>query len=368
MNITSGIISRPVKGCVYGVEGIGKSTFASKWPDPLFFDLDGGTSRLDVKRVTDIRSWPQLMECVKEVYQTPSLCKTLVIDTADAAERLCIEYICGKYNKKGIEDFGYGSGYTYLVEEFSRFLVLLETCIAQGINVCILAHAVLKTVTLPDEMGQYDHWELKLSSKTTNKVAPLVKEWADLLLFANYETILVTDDTSKKQKAQGGRRMMWTSHTTFADAKNRFDLPEKLPFDYNYIAKCIPESAEAPMPTPAEPKEDHRLVAPTVSKMEIVKNEPKTASEASEEVKPVMTQEKDETPQETQGSPLLAKVYALMEQSHITEDMVTEAVSRKGYFPKGMKIADYPDDFIDGVLIGAWPQIKMFIDTEMTPF
>lgn len=58
MNIMKGIISRPVKGCVYGVEGIGKSTFAGKWPDPLFLDLDGGTSRLDVKRVGDIKSWP----------------------------------------------------------------------------------------------------------------------------------------------------------------------------------------------------------------------------------------------------------------------------------------------------------------------
>ena len=53
LNVTSGIVARPVKCCVYGVEGIGKSTFASQFPDPLFFDLDGGTSRLDVKRVTD---------------------------------------------------------------------------------------------------------------------------------------------------------------------------------------------------------------------------------------------------------------------------------------------------------------------------
>ena len=64
MNITKGIISRPVKAVIYGVEGIGKSTFASKFPDPLFFDLDRGSSRLDVKRVTDIQSWPQLNESI----------------------------------------------------------------------------------------------------------------------------------------------------------------------------------------------------------------------------------------------------------------------------------------------------------------
>ncbi|MDU7517019.1 MAG: ATP-binding protein, partial [Varibaculum cambriense] len=182
MNITKGIISKPVKVCVYGVEGIGKTTFASQFPAPLFFDLDKGSAQLDVSRVTDITSWPLLMSNIKEVYDNPTICKTLVIDTADAAERMCIDYICGKFNKKGIEDFGYGAGYTYLVEEFARFLVHLDACIGQGINVVVLAHAVLKTVTLPEEMGTYDHWELKLSSKTTNKVAPLVKEWADLLL------------------------------------------------------------------------------------------------------------------------------------------------------------------------------------------
>lgn len=120
LNVTSGIVARPVKCCVYGVEGIGKSTFASQFPDPLFFDLDGGTSRLDVKRVTDIQSWPQLMQSIEEVWKNLGTCRTLVIDTADAAERLCIGYLCGKHGKKGIEDFSYGSGYAYLVEEFAR--------------------------------------------------------------------------------------------------------------------------------------------------------------------------------------------------------------------------------------------------------
>lgn len=350
LNVTSGIIARPVKCCVYGVEGIGKSTFASQFPDPLFFDLDGGTSRLNVKRVGDIKSWPQLMESVKFIYENPSTCRTIVIDTADAAERLCIEYICGKFGKKGIEDFGYGNGYTYLVEEFSRFLVLLETCITQGINVCILAHAVLKTVTLPDEMGQYDHWELKLSSKTTNKVAPLVKEWADLLLFSNYETILVTDDKSKKQKAMGGRRMMWTSHTTFADAKNRFGLPDKLPFEYAQIAKCIPNGA-APEPVP-EPEP-----APAA------KQEP----EPPKPVTPAALAPKKPAPQ-TKHEALLGKVRALMAQAEMPERTVTESIAKKGYFPKDMPIDEYPDDFIEGVLIGAWDQIVKFIEDERIPF
>lgn len=349
MNITKGIISKPVKVCVYGVEGIGKTTFASHFPEPLFFDLDKGSAQLDVSRVTDITSWPLLMSNIKEVYDNPTICKTLVIDTADAAERMCIDYICGKFNKKGIEDFGYGAGYTYLVEEFARFLVQLDACIGQGINVVVLAHAVLKTVTLPEEMGTYDHWELKLSSKTTNKVAPLVKEWADLLLFANYKTILIEDGTRKK--AAGGKRIIYTTHTTFADAKNRFSLAEELPFDYNEIARLIPNGA-APGVKPMQEKKQEAKQK-TVKKLE-----PESTAPIK---KPTVQIQDTAAPATSTVNATLQKVYDLMKQENITEEQIRKAVAMKGYFPEDMPMKDYPADFIDGVLIGAWEQIKTFI-------
>lgn len=349
MNITKGIISKPVKVCVYGVEGIGKTTFASQFPAPLFFDLDKGSAQLDVSRVTDITSWPLLMSNIKEVYDNPTICKTLVIDTADAAERMCIDYICGKFNKKGIEDFGYGAGYTYLVEEFARFLVQLDACIGQGVNVVVLAHAVLKTVTLPEEMGTYDHWELKLSSKTTNKVAPLVKEWADLLLFANYKTILIEDGTRKK--AAGGKRIMYTMHTTFADAKNRFSLAEELPFDYNEIARLIPNGTAPGIKHMQEKKQDAKQK--TVKKSE---PEPTVPIQA-----PGVPIQDTAAPATSTVNATLQKVYDLMKQEHITEEQIRKAVAMKGYFPEDMPMKDYPSDFIDGVLIGAWEQIKTFI-------
>lgn len=349
MNITKGIISKPVKVCVYGVEGIGKTTFASQFPEPLFFDLDKGSTQLDVSRVTDITSWPLLMSNIKEIYDNPTICKTLVIDTADAAERMCIDYICGKFNKKGIEDFGYGAGYTYLTEEFARFLVQLDACIGQGINVVVLAHAVLKTVTLLEEMGTYDHWELKLSSKTTNKVAPLVKEWADLLLFANYKTILIDDGTRKK--AAGGKRIMYTTHTTFADAKNRFSLTEELPFDYNEIAQLIPNGT-APGINPIQEKKQE------AKQKTVKKSEPESTVPIK---KPTVQIQDTAAPATSTVNATLQKVYDLMKQENITEEQIRKAVAMKGYFPEDMPMKDYPSDFIDGVLIGAWEQIKTFV-------
>ena len=48
MDITSGKIESAQKVIIYGPEGIGKSTFASKFPSPLFSDTEGSTKHMDV--------------------------------------------------------------------------------------------------------------------------------------------------------------------------------------------------------------------------------------------------------------------------------------------------------------------------------
>lgn len=322
LNITKGVQPKPLKVCLYGVEGIGKTTFASQFPDPLFVDLDKGSTWLDVARV-HAGSWKELIEIVKTVY-TEKPCKTLVIDTADAAERLCIKHICGEQGKKGIEDFGYGAGYTYLAEEFSFLLVQLETVILSGINVVLLAHATMKRVSKPDDMGEYDHWELKLNTKTTNKVAPLVKEWADLLLFADYKTILITD--GNKKKATGGERIMYTTHTPFADAKNRFGLPDELPFRFDSIGYLL----------------ENKL-----------KPKAKAKSKAKEKSDPAPETEEINLP--------LEALKKLMERDGVTEAEIRKAVCEQEYFPETTPIDEYPAEFIDNNLIENWEALKSYI-------
>lgn len=66
--------------------------------------------------------------------------------------------------------------------------------------------------------------------------------------------------------------------------------------------------------------------------------------------------------QESSGIP---KALAdLMTANSITEEQIRAAVASKGYFPADMPIKDYPKEFIEGVLIGAWEQVKAMI-TEM---
>ena len=108
MEIIKGKIPGAKKVVVYGPEGIGKSTFASMFPDPLFIDTEGSTKDMDVARTPTPSSWMMLMEQVMEVRRTPGLCRTLVIDTADWAEMLCITQICDKNHKGSTSDMERG--------------------------------------------------------------------------------------------------------------------------------------------------------------------------------------------------------------------------------------------------------------------
>lgn len=241
MEIISGKIDSAQKVCIYGPEGIGKSSFAARFPNPLFIDTEGSTNNMDVRRLPRPTSWEMLLEEVGYVKCNPSVCKTLVIDTADWAEQLCISHVCAKAKKSGIEDFGYGKGYTYVMEEFGKLINLLTEVLEKNIHIVVTAHAKMRKFEQPDEIGSYDRWEMKL----TKLVAPVLKEWADMLLFANYKTTVVaTDDKGTKHKAQGGKRVMYTSHHPCWDGKNRHNLAPELPFGFEEVAHCFKDFSE----------------------------------------------------------------------------------------------------------------------------
>lgn len=348
MDIIRGKLPGALKVVVYGPEGIGKSTFASQFPSPLFIDTEGSTRHMDVARTPKPTSWPMLLGLVDEVIRDPSLCRTLVVDTMDWAELMCTQNVCDKYQKKSIEEFGYGKGYTYLSEEFGRLLNQLSEVVERGVHVVVTAHAKMRKFEQPDELGAYDRWEMKLSAKN----APLVKEWADMVLFASYKTYAVKTE-SGKVKGQGGERRMYTAHHPCWDAKNRFGLAPELPFDFSGISSVIGETPSISEPAPQnEPKPVNFPVNPP------------------QEVEGISTLARDDglVPDIPDGIP--QALTDLMRANNVTATDIQTAVSAKGYFPLGMEITDYPKDFIDGCLIGAWDQVYQVIlqEREKIPF
>ena len=375
MKITKGKRARAQKVVIYGTEGIGKSSLASQFPEPLFIDTEGSTDNMDVARLDKPTSWIMLNNQIAFVKANPTVCKTLVIDTIDWAESLCVDNLCAMHGKKGIEDFGYGNGYVYAKEEMGRFLNKLQDLIEIGINVVLTAHAQIRKFELPDEMGSYDKYELKLGKKTSSQTAPLVKEWADLLLFCNYKTYLISQEKSTKKKAQGNQRVMYTEHNPAWDAKNRHGLPSELPLDYASIAHIFKteEKEEVKKTVQTEfkdekkeqlqfeqPKYNGDLEAPKIEKTQ----EEKIMDNFGDIVKEV-----ENTPVEELVDPFISKpdyipqpLWDLMQQDNITEDDIKLVTESKGYFPKGTPMSVYNEQgYLTGYIIPKWEGLKQLL-------
>ena len=252
LKVTTGKVSGgAVRAVIYGTEGIGKSTLAAQIPGAVFLDYEDGSAQVDCTRAV-IKDWRAGEAAVASLIADPQGFKAVVIDTADWCEKALIETMLGRKGFKSIEDYGFGKGYKAVEEEFSRFLATLDGLIARGIHVVFLAHSTVKRVSPPDQTDGFDRYELKL----TKQVSPLLKEWADMVLFINYK-IQVVEGTDGKLKAQGGKeRIIFTTHSPAWDAKNRFGLADELPMKFDNIARVFATGAvtnSAPTGTVSKP-------------------------------------------------------------------------------------------------------------------
>ncbi|PQG37230.1 hypothetical protein CUS12_11715 [Enterococcus faecalis] len=336
MNIISGKVPKAQKVVLYGVEGIGKSTFASQFPDPLFIDTEDSTLHMDVKRFDKPTSWTMLLQQIDYVKQNKP-CQTLVIDTIDWAEDICKRHLMALNNWKSIDSEGYGKKFVALAKEMGTLLNSLSEVIDVGINVVVTAHAMLRKKEEPDEMGAYDRYELKLEKKT----APLVKEWADMVLFANYKTIIITDSKTDSKKAQGGQRVMYTTHRPTWDAKNRVGLPDELPFEYSQIAQAI-ISVTQPVPPLEIPEVPHD------EPIQIFDNDMATTPEASTVL----------------PASIPISVTDLMLASQVTTDEIMQVIYQGGFMPADTPLENVPQD-LWGYLASNWDAALNLLNTKI---
>lgn len=336
MEIISGKVPKAQKIVLYGVEGIGKSTFASQFPNPLFIDTEDSTLHMDVKRLAKPTSWTMLLQQIDFVKQNRP-CQTLVIDTMDWAEEICKRHLMAANNWKAIDSEGYGRKFVALAKEMGNLLNALSEVIDAGIHVVVTAHAMLRKKEEPDEMGAYDRYELKLEKKT----APLVKEWADMVLFANYKTIIITDSKTESKKAQGGQRVMYTTHRPTWDAKNRVGLPDELPFEYSQIAQAMDAATQTDTP----------LEMPEVA-----------YSERGEMVEPQSTFEMDQSVSFPSAIP--QSVTDLMMASQVTTEEIMQVIYVGGFMPNDTPLENVPED-LWGYLVSNWEAAINLLNTKI---
>jgi hypothetical protein len=234
---SKGRVAYPLWITLYSAEGLGKSTFASRAPSPIFLDVEHGTRELDVERFafddltgrTTPESFTEILLALRALETEEHQYKTVAIDTLDAVEALIHSHICFRDAKQSIEDYGFGKGYVAALDEWRILIAHFERLRKRGLNVITLAHSAVKTFKDPSSDG-WDRHQMKLHQSA----AGLVKERSDIVLYGSYEEYAVKSDKTKRlQGVSTGARIIHTTHNAAWDAKNRHDLPEQMPLDWD---------------------------------------------------------------------------------------------------------------------------------------
>lgn len=222
----------------YGVHGIGKSTFASEWPEPIFVPTEDGCGDLDVHSFPLCETLEQAWQAIIELGQEGAHeYKTVVLDSADWLEKLIWRSVCEKHDKKAITEFDYGKGYGFATEIFRRVLGALDACRSIGMHVVVLAHCDIVKFTEPG-LETYDRYAPKLHRDASS----VLQEWADEVLFAGYKRFVRKEELGFKRTrgiAVGDDRVLYTCETPGHLAKNRLGLPPEMPLSFEEYSKFL---------------------------------------------------------------------------------------------------------------------------------
>lgn len=242
---------RPVMATFCGDSGMGKTSLAATFPNPIFIRAEDGlqaipaASRPDAFPVltTPNDLWDQMIALLKEEHDY----KTLVIDSVTALERLFVKDVLESDPKaKSINQAlgGYGAGWNAVAAAHERVrraaTMLVEK---RGMHVVFLAHADVETMRLPDQ-DDYMRYTLRLNQKS---LPPYVDD-VDVVGFIRLATMVKGDEGERKKAISTGERELICYATASNVSKNRFGITEPIdmPNGENPLAGIIPQIKQSP--------------------------------------------------------------------------------------------------------------------------
>lgn len=243
MKINSGIKPSPRRILLYGIHGVGKSTWAKDAPKPLFLNLENGLDDIDCDKTDLLKTYSEVIEALHWVRDAPHDYKTLAADTLDWLEQIIFRQICQQNGVETVNDIDFGKGFPKAIPMWKHVLETLdEIRNRRKMNIILLAHAKIEKFKNP-EGSEYDRYSPDLWTNSRNEgVSNMIQEWCDEVLFASFKVFTTTDGKGFNQKtiARGGKeRYIRTSESASCMAKNRIGLPEEMPMEWAFYADIV---------------------------------------------------------------------------------------------------------------------------------
>lgn len=239
-SLQRGSAQRPPRVVLYGVAGIGKTTFAAGAPAPVFIRTEDGLGSLDVDAFPLAKSFSDVLESLTALASEDHSFKTLIVDTLDWLEPMIWQHVCARHGWSSIEDPGYGKGFVEAQDVWREYIDAINYLRDEkDMAIIQIAHNQIRRFDSP-ESEPYDRYELKLHKGTS----ALVQEHADAVFFTNYRVATTKTDVGFKKSVTraigSGERVLYTEERPAFLAKNRYSMPDQLPLQWDAVAEHIP--------------------------------------------------------------------------------------------------------------------------------
>lgn len=247
-SIQRGRQSRPPRVLLYGVEGIGKSTFGSEAPKPIFIQTEDGLDEIECDRFPLATKLDDVFISLKTLRTETHDYETVVIDSLDWLERLVWDKLCDQYSVASIEkvDGGYARGYMLALTMWRELLDHLNALRARGMVIILIAHSKVERFEDP-ESSPYDRYSPRLHKHA----GALINEWCDAVLFATRKMRTQSEDAGFNRKRtvahaigkDGGERIMRAYGSPSCVAKNRYGIAEEMPLSWNSFVDAVAKAS-----------------------------------------------------------------------------------------------------------------------------
>lgn len=196
---------------IYGLPKIGKSTFASKFNNPIFLATEAGLDSLEVYQIP-INSWQEFLKTKEELKRGEHNYKTIVIDTVDNLFLWCNDFIMKKHLIEHASDLEWGKGWELVRNEFRRHIIDLSFF---PYGLIMISHSEEREIRKRHDPDTHT----KITFTLPRNARHLISGMADMILFFDMEK---------------DKRIIRTKPSANHDAGDRTGrLSELIPLNYN---------------------------------------------------------------------------------------------------------------------------------------
>ena len=242
-SIVKGKQERPVRQVIYGRDGVGKTHYMCGADDIIVMAFEDGQNEFDVQKIQlfqkDI-SFDDAIETLKLIYSNYKKLgiKTVGVDSLDWLEAKIHAHVCKTNNVDSIEQIGFAKGYVMALNHWNHFLSGLDSLRALGLDIILIAHSQIVKIDDPTTEA-YDRHDLKLDKR----VRSVVREWADFVSYAQFETHSYKAGEKFGQSVYKatttGNRIMHTVQQPAFEAKSRVAISSPLALDWKVFKQEI---------------------------------------------------------------------------------------------------------------------------------